>query len=270
MASISLFEASVAFFCFIILCFFHFKKPHDGFLRNWPGVGMLPGLLMEFHQIYEFTVEILRNSNLTFQFKGPWFLGMDMLFTVDQANIHHIISSNFTNYIKGPEFKEVFDVLGDGILTADSELWKNLRKASKVMFSHQGFRRLSMSTTRRKLEEGLVPLFNRISEEGTVVDLQDVFVRFMFDTTLVTVTGSSDPRSLSIEMPEVGEFAKALNDVGEAIMYRHVKPMFLWKLQRWFGFGQEKKLSKANDTLNRMCTVYINKERGDKITRCYQ
>lgn len=135
-ASIMVFEASIAIFCFIPLCFFLFMNPRDNLLRNWPVLGMLPGLLVEFHRIYEFSVEILRSSNLTFTFKGPWYSGMDMLFTVDQANIHHIVSSNFSNYTKGPDFREVFDVLGDGILTADSELWKNLRKASKFMFSH--------------------------------------------------------------------------------------------------------------------------------------
>ncbi|WZZ53375.1 hypothetical protein YC2023_053482 [Brassica napus] len=221
----------------------------------------------EFHRIYEFSVEILTSSNSTFTFKGPWYSGMDMLFTVDQANIHHIVSSNFSNYTKGPDFREVFDVLGDGILTADSELWKNLRKASKVMFSHQGFRRLLMSTTRRKINDGLIPLFNHLAEEGAVVDLQDVFVRFTFDTTLVMVTGSADPRSLCVEMPEADEFAKALNDVGEGVMYRHVKPKFLWKLQRWVGFGQEKKLSKADAILTRMCAQFISAKREEIISR---
>ncbi|WZY88784.1 hypothetical protein YC2023_045519 [Brassica napus] len=211
-------------------------NPRDNLLRNWPVLGMLPGLLVEFHRIYEFSVEILRSSNLTFTFKGPWYSGMDMLFTVDQANIHHIVSSNFSNYTKGPDFREVFDVLGDGILTADSELWKNLRKASKVMFSHQGFRRLLMSTTRRKINDGLIPLFNHLAEEGAVVDLQDVFVRFTFDTTLVMVTG-------------------------------HVKPRFLWKLQRWVGFGQEKKLSKADAILTRMCAQFISAKREEIISR---
>ncbi|CAH8391508.1 unnamed protein product [Eruca vesicaria subsp. sativa] len=266
MASIMFSEAFTAIFCFIILCVLLFKKPHDILLRNWPVLGMLPGLLVEFHRIYDFSVEILRSSNLTFTFKGPWYSGMDMLFTVDQANIHHIVSSNFSNYTKGPDFKEVFDVLGDGILTTDSELWKNLRKASKVMFSHQEFRRLLMSTTRRKIKEGFIPLFNHLAEEGAVVDLQDVFVRFTFDTTLVTVTGSTDPRSLCVEMPEADEFAKALNDVGEGIMYRHVKPRFLWKLQRWVGFGQEKKLSKADATLTRMCEQFISAKR-EEITQ---
>ncbi|VVB01062.1 unnamed protein product [Arabis nemorensis] len=31
---------------------------------------------------------------------------MDTLATVDPANIHHIMSSNFSNYIKRPEFQQ--------------------------------------------------------------------------------------------------------------------------------------------------------------------
>ncbi|KAL9278242.1 hypothetical protein AtEden1_Chr5g0084871 [Arabidopsis thaliana] len=69
MASISLFEASIAIFCFIILHFFLLQKPHNRFLRNWPVLGMLPGLLFEFHRIYDFSVEVLENSDLTFHLR---------------------------------------------------------------------------------------------------------------------------------------------------------------------------------------------------------
>ncbi|KAL0686547.1 hypothetical protein Bca4012_086224 [Brassica carinata] len=220
MASISLTQVFIALFCFIFLHCLLFKKHHNRLLRNWPVLGMLPGLLVELHRIYDFTVELLESTDLTFLLKGPWFSGMDMLLTVDPANIHYMLSSNFYNYTKGAEFKEVFDAFGDSILTTESEAWKNLRKASQVMINHHGFQKLSVSTTMSKLKEGLVPLLNRFAEEGATVDLQDVFGRFMFDTTLVIVTGCDDPRSLSFEMPE-DESAKALHDIGEGILYRH-------------------------------------------------
>ncbi|KAF8109577.1 hypothetical protein N665_0094s0044 [Sinapis alba] len=263
MASISLTEVFMAIiFCFIFLHCLLFKKHHNRFLRNWPVLGMLPGLLVELYRIYDFTVEVLENTNLTFLFKGPWFSGMDMLVTVDPANIHYMLSSNFYNYTKGTDFKEVFDAFGDSILTTESEAWKNLRKASQVMINHHGFQKLSVSTTLSKLKDGLVPLLDRFAEEGTTVDLQDVFGRFMFDTTLVTVTGCDDPRSLSFEMPEV-ESAKALHDIGEGILYRHVKPRLLWKLQNWFGLGTEKKMKEANATFDRVCEKYISAKREE-------
>ncbi|KAG2261359.1 hypothetical protein Bca52824_068438 [Brassica carinata] len=171
---------------------------------------MLPGLLMVLHRIYDFTVELLENSNLTFQFKGPLLTGMDMLVTVDPADIHYILSSNFLNYAKGPEFKEVFDVYKDVIFNVDSQPWEHFRKTAQVILNHQ-----------RK-----------------ILNLQDVFQRFTFDISMVLIDGS-DPTSLSIEMPE-NEFAKAPTVAGEGTMHRHIKPRFLWKLQRWMGLETTK------------------------------
>lgn len=107
MASISLLEASIAIICLLIFNFLPFKNPHDRFLRKWPVLGMLPGFLVVLHRIYDFSVEVLESTDLTFPFKGPWFAGVDILVTVDPANIHYILSSNFSNYTKGADFKEV-------------------------------------------------------------------------------------------------------------------------------------------------------------------
>ncbi|KAF8093157.1 hypothetical protein N665_0389s0020 [Sinapis alba] len=264
MASISLLEASMAILCFLILLYLLFKIPHGLFPRHWPVLGMLPGLLVSLHRLYDYSVEFLELSDLTFQFKGPPFFGMDMLLTVDPANIHHIMSTNFSNYIKGSDFQDVFDVFGDGIITTDSELWKNLRKSYQSMVHHQEFQRFSMSSMTSKLKHGLVPLLNHFAEEGTTVDLQDLFGRLTFDTILILITGS-DPRTLSIEMHE-DELAKALDDVGEGVLYRHVKPRLLWKLQNWMGLGQEKKMNQANATFDRVCSKYISAKR-DEIAR---
>ncbi|KAF2550315.1 hypothetical protein F2Q68_00036372 [Brassica cretica] len=215
---------------------------------------MLPGLLMVLHRIYDFTVELLENSNLTFQFKGPLLSGMDMLVTVDPANIHYMLSSNFLNYNKSHEFKDV-------IFNVDAELWYNSRKAAEGIFRHQGFARLSVSATRSKLKNGLVPVFDHFAKEGMVLNFQDVFRRFTFDTSMVLINGS-DPTSLSIDMPE-NEVDKALTEAIEGILYRHVKPRFLWKLQRWMGLGIEKKMLEADDIFYRVCAKYISAKREE-------
>ncbi|ESQ54388.1 hypothetical protein EUTSA_v10027133mg [Eutrema salsugineum] len=246
MASISLLDASIAILCFLIFHFLLFKKPHDRFLRNWPVLGMLPGLLMVLHRIHDFSVEVLENTDLTFPFKGPWFTGMDVLVTVDPANIHYMLSSNFSNYTKGADAKEVLDVFGEMIFSSEGELWKIQRKAAQSMLTNQWFRKLSVSATRKK---------------EMVVDLQDVFQRFTFDTTFVLVTGF-DPKSLSVEMPEV-EYANALDDLGDGILYRHIKPKFLWKLQNRIGFGQEKRMIEADATFDRISAKYISAKRKE-------
>ncbi|CAH8273837.1 unnamed protein product [Arabidopsis lyrata] len=265
MALVSLLEISIAFFCFLIFQIFLIsKKPHRSFLTNWPLLGMLPGLLPQLPRVYDFITEVLEDGNLNYLFKGPFLGGIDMLFTVDPANIHHIMSSNFANYPKGTEFKKLFDVLGDGIFNVDSELWKDLRKSSQSMMNDPDFQRFSLATSLSKLEKGLVPLLDHAAKEKLVVDLQDVFQRFTFDTTFVLATGY-DPGCLSVEMPEI-EFARALDDAEEAIFYRHVKPEMVWKIQRLIGVGDELKLKRAHAVFNRVCSECIASKR-DEINR---
>ncbi|CAN6830846.1 unnamed protein product [Brassica oleracea var. botrytis] len=240
MASIGLFEASISLFCFLIFYYFFIKK-NCGYLLikktlqsyawNWPVLGMLPALFV-WHNGIDDIIWFIEKKNLTFLFKGPWFTRMDALITVDPANIHHIFSSNFSNYIKGSDFNEIFDVFGDAIFNTDSELWKNQRMSIQAMLSHQDFQNFSMSITTSKLKDVLLPLFNRYSEEGTIVDLQDVFRRFTFDTALVTITG-------------------------------HVMPKFLWKLQNRMELGQEKTLIEAGATFDRICAKYISAKREE-------
>ncbi|KFK22185.1 hypothetical protein AALP_AAs38949U000100 [Arabis alpina] len=258
-------EPSYKFFSFnagprTCLVFDYLKTLHS-YPWNWPVLGMLPAVLVRFNRIDD-AIWIIEKTNLTFIFRGPWFTRMNALVTVDPANIHHILSSNFSNYVKGPEFKEMFDVYGDAVFNTDADIWKNMRMSSQPMTNHQGFQKLSMNTTRSKLIDVLLPLFNHFAEEGTVVDLQDVFGRFTFDTTMATITGS-DPRSLSIEMPEVDEFAKALDNAAEVVLYRHLMPRLVWKTLSWMGLWQEKKMTEASATIDRVCAKYISDKREE-------
>ncbi|KFK43173.1 hypothetical protein AALP_AA1G089200 [Arabis alpina] len=222
---------------------------------------MLPGVLVMLHRIHDYVAEGLEVSDLTFAFKGPWFSGMNTLVTADPANIHHAFNTNFSIYDKGPEFKEIFDFLGEGIFTADSKLWEELRRSALVFFSHQRFQSFSLKTIASKIKNGLVPVLDHFAEANRVFDLQDVLHRFTFDVTLTLVTGY-DTNSLSIEMKE-NEYAKAIEDVEEVMMYRHVKPMILWKLQNWMGLGVEKKMIKANVAFDRLCAEYISTKRKE-------
>ncbi|ESQ45918.1 hypothetical protein EUTSA_v10010970mg [Eutrema salsugineum] len=269
MASISLFEASIVFFSFLIFYLFLIKKPFDYILIkktfqsypwNWPVLGMFPGLLVRLNRIYD-GVEVLENYNMTLPFKGPWFTGMDILVTVDPANIHHIMTSSYSNYIKGPNFQEVFEIFGNGLLNSDSERCNNLRKCYQAMLHDQRFQTFSIFATRSKLKDELLPLFDHFADEGTVVDFQDVFRRFTFDTSIITI-GASDPKSLSVQMAN-DEFVNALEDVEVAIIYRHMMPRFLWKLQKKMGLGQEKKLIEADAVFDRLCGKYVTDKRDE-------
>ena len=86
---------------------------------NWPLVGMLPGLIQNAHRVHEFATDILVETKGTFKFHGPVLANLNMLITSDPANIHHILSKNFSNYPKGVEFRKIFDMLGNGMFNVD-------------------------------------------------------------------------------------------------------------------------------------------------------
>ncbi|XP_059308000.1 alkane hydroxylase MAH1-like [Lycium ferocissimum] len=249
-----------------ILCFFlfHALKDAKGFPINWPIFGMLPGTLCHIKHIHERVTMTMRISGGTFLFKGPLFANMDMIASADPANVHYIMSENFMNFPKGPKFREIFDVLGDGIFNADLDLWKVQRKTARTLITHQQFYKFLVKTSREKVEKGLIPVLDHVCHKSVIVDLQDLFQRFTFDTTCILVTGY-DPGCVSIDFPDV-PFSKAMDDAEEVILARHVIPGVIWRLQKWLGIGEEKKLIKAVETMDNVIGSYISKKR-DKLKK---
>ncbi|CAI9109203.1 OLC1v1008978C1 [Oldenlandia corymbosa var. corymbosa] len=245
------------------LCFFYLwaLRNDNGLPWNWPFVGMLPSIVEHANRLHEGCTKIAEVAGGTYLFKGPWFLDMDMLLTVDPANIHHIMSGNFPNYPKGPKFKEIFDVLGDGIFNSDLDLWKTQRKTTRFLINHQRFHKFLIRTSRDKVEKGLIPVLDQFCKTGEILDLQDLFQRLTFDTTCKLVTGF-DPGCVSVEFPDV-PFARAMDDAEEAIVVRHIMPEAIWKLLRLINAGEERKYSQAWKTLDRVIGDYISKKREE-------
>ncbi|KAI5672876.1 hypothetical protein M9H77_13240 [Catharanthus roseus] len=252
-------EIILAFLCFLYI--WALRRNDKGLPWNWPIFGMLPGLLLHAHEIHENCARMAGLVGGSFLFKGPWFLNMDMLLTVDPANVHHIMSGNFSNFPKGPKFKQMFDVLGDGIFNADLDLWKQQRKTTRFFINHQRFYQFLVKTSRNKVEKGLIPILENLSSSGKIVDFQDVFQRLTFDTTCILVTGY-DPKCLSLDFPDV-PFAKAMDEAEEAILRRHLLPESVWKLQRFFNIGEERKYKEAWAILDHVICKYISMKREE-------
>ncbi|KAL8478884.1 hypothetical protein ACS0TY_030681 [Phlomoides rotata] len=245
-------EIFVSLLCFLVLwCF----SDINGLPWNWPLLGMLPSLFCHVRRVHDRCVDIFERSGGTFLLKGPSFTHMDILLTADPANVHFIMSSNFTQFPKGVEFNKIFDVLGKGIFNSDSDSWKMQRKQARFLINHDRFRRFLIDTTWEKVEGGLIPVLEHVSQEGSVIDLQDLFQRLTFDTTCILVTGF-DPGCLSLDLPDV-PFSRAMDEAEEAIFMRHCLPESVWKLQRWLGIGHERKLSRAWVVLDDVINKYI-------------
>ena len=115
----------------------HRRLNRNAFITNWPILGMLPGLFRNVPRLHDFVTEILEKSRGTLEFKSLYFSNTDFLITCDPLNIQHIFTANFANYPQGPEFQEVFDVFGDGFISADSDLWRLQRKMFQLWNSQQ-------------------------------------------------------------------------------------------------------------------------------------
>ncbi|XP_073157219.1 alkane hydroxylase MAH1-like [Henckelia pumila] len=223
---------------------------------NWPVLGMLPSLVSHRNRIHDFLTDVLQQNGGTFMFKGPWFGNMDMFMTCDPANIHHILSKNFHNFTKGPGFKKIFDVLGDGIFVAEFESWEKQRKIAMSLLNQAGYQKFLAATTWRKLDTGLIPILNHFSDMGMEVDLQELFGRFAFDCSCISILGH-DPASLRVDLPYIRE-ERAFVDAEEAALRRHLLPEWLWRLEKWLQIGKEKKLSEAMKNLHKFLSHHIS------------
>ncbi|KAL4375795.1 hypothetical protein GQ457_02G010250 [Hibiscus cannabinus] len=257
MALVIFLEVFAALLCFLLL---YYSRNDDGpSPKSFPIVGMMPGLLLNVHRIHDWCTEVLDREKGTFVFEGPWFTKMTMLVTCDPANIHYILSSNFNNFPKGPEFKKIFDFLGDGIFNSDGDLWENQRTVVQGFIKHQLFHTHLLTTTRAKVENELVPVIQHAAEQGLVVNLEDIFQRFTLDSICILVTGY-DPKCLSLESPK-DLFSKAVEDAVQAIFYRHAWPASFIKLQKWLNIGQERKYKEAWAVLDDIIAKYICQKR---------
>lgn len=231
------------FFFFTLIITLLFFRKTTSLPTNWPLLGMLPELLRNSHRIHDYATDVLVQSGGAFQWKGPWFCNMGFFLTSDPATIHHIFSKNFSNYPKGPEFNKIFEIFGDGIFNADFELWELHRRTTMSFMTHSDFYTLLEKATWHKIETGLLPVLDHFCSAGVDADLQDIFQRLTFDSICKLVL-NYDPRSLCVEMPYV-PCEKAFNDAVEALMYRHLLPEWVWKLQTRLQIGKERKLKEA-------------------------
>ncbi|KAL1356376.1 hypothetical protein AAHE18_05G180200 [Arachis hypogaea] len=203
----------VSSFCYIYY-FFHRRLCKTPLLIDWPILGMLPKVLWNLYRIHDFVTDILKQHGRTGEFMGPWFTNMNYLVTSDPMNVHHIMSKSFDNYVKGSEFREIFQVFGLGIFTADSETWRYHRSLLLSLFKNRRFEMFLEKTIKKKVECSLIPTLEDMRQHGIEVDLQDVFNRFTFDNICSIVLGHAVPKSV-------------------------------WKLLERLQIGQERKMSEA-------------------------
>lgn len=252
-------EILLAFSCFLFLC--HWRLNKNSVVTNWPFLGMLPYLLRNLSNIHDHAARVLNHVGGTLEFKGPWFTKMNFVVTCDPMNVHHILSQNFDNYNKGPDFREVFEAFGDGIIAADADEWKRSRETMHSSMRQRNFQLSLERSIQEKVKSCLLPLLDQMQERGMQVNLQDVFRRFTFDTICSIVMGF-DPKCLAIDFPRF-VYRRAFDQVSQTMFYRHIVPKCFWKLQKWLQIGPEKKMTEARKTLDHFLHECVTSARNE-------
>ena len=109
---------------------------------------------------------------------------MNYLATVDPSNVQHILCKQPQNYIKGSTTNETLEIFGDGLFNAEFSAWKYQKKVAQSFLHHPNFYHSLLNTTFEKLENRLIPFLDHVSNNQFEIDLQDVVLRFMYDTIL--------------------------------------------------------------------------------------
>ncbi|XP_021901198.1 cytochrome P450 86B1-like [Carica papaya] len=210
----------------------------------WPVLGITPWLFLYGDQLHDWASRTLTTAGGTYRYRGIWLGGAFGVTTADPSNIEYMLKTNFNNFPKGDSYRERFhDLLGDGIFNVDGDSWKEQRRMVKAEMHSNRFMQHSFQTTQDLVNKKLIGLTEKFFKSGESFDLQDVLLRFTFDS-ICSVAFGVDPGSLAIDLPQV-PFAKAFEEATELSLLRFMIPSLFWKPMKYFCLGYEKRLKKA-------------------------
>ncbi|KAM5453829.1 hypothetical protein MaudCBS49596_002452 [Microsporum audouinii] len=180
-------------------------QPPRRWSAKWPlGVDLLVKAFRyeKRQQILKLFLEEVASSGVTFEQNLLFARGID---TVDPENIEAILSTQFTDFGLGLRPPTFAPLLGSGIFTQDGPKWKHSRELLRPQFMSNRFNNFE------QIKHAVNNLIESVPETG-VVDLQPLFFRLTFETTLFLLFGQHLPslKSEGITSRE-SEFANAFN-----------------------------------------------------------
>ncbi|XP_015086841.2 cytochrome P450 94C1-like [Solanum pennellii] len=158
-----------------------------------------------------------------------------------------MLKTRFDNFPKGKNFSTILgDFLGKGIFNVDGDLWRFQRKMASLELRRNSIKSFAFDVMNNEIQNRLIPLLACVanSKDEIVLDLQDVFRRFSFDS-ICRFSFGLDPKCLELSLP-ISQFAISFDLASQLSAQRamHVSPK-VWKIKRFFNIGSERKLKKA-------------------------
>ena len=236
------------------------KNPSQ--LVDWPVVRMLPALLANAHNVYDWLTTLLIDNGGSFQFWGPWFTNINYYYTADPMTVEHVLRLKFNNYQKGPDHHAIFqDLLGDGIFNVDNALWSLQRKSSSLQLNSRESKTFNDETIIKSVNEKLLPILHHLCVGGTPIDLQDLMLRFTFDTMCILGFGM-DTGYLSHDLPLI-TFASSFEHALDCCTHRFLLPLSWWKTLKFLKFGKENQMPTAIQVISGFLDHVISTRRRE-------
>lgn len=223
--------------------------------KNYPPIaGTVLHQLLNFGRLVEYQTELSRKHR-TYRMLTPT---CSYVYTVEPANVEHILRTNFANYGKGAMTHDVLeDLLGDGIFNVDGAKWRHQRKAASFEFSTRVLREYSTGVFRDTAAElaGIVAVAAARGERA--VDMQDLLMRSTLDSIFQIGFGVR-LGALSGSNEEGAAFARAFDDASEQVLYRFFD--LLWKAKRLLNVSSEAAMKRSVRTINDFVYAVIDKK----------
>ncbi|OWM73103.1 hypothetical protein CDL15_Pgr001217 [Punica granatum] len=199
------------------------ETTNSGTPKSYPLIGSLLDFIKNRSRFIDWTTEILlATPTNTILLRRP---GMDpMVITANPSNVKHILMTNFDRYPKGELFtSHLRAVFGQVMFILNGEPWKDQRRIAVHEFSSTTFCNCAVNIIAQETHTMLIPILERASRMNHVLDLQEIFERFMFNI-LSRLMFSEDPGALSTPFVEAFRHSSFISHE----RLHHLFP-FIWK-----------------------------------------
>ncbi|KAJ6433911.1 hypothetical protein OIU84_017590 [Salix udensis] len=187
------------------------------------------------------------------------------IITANPENIKYMLKTRFDNYPKGKPFSLILgDFLGRGIFNVDGDMWRFQKNMASLELDRSSIRSYAFEIVRCEIEKRLLPLLVSFSgkeeDDDGVLDLQDIFRRFSFDS-ICQFSFGLDPECLQLSLP-LSEFAVAFDLASRISAERAmaVSPL-VWKIKRRLNIGSEKKMKEAIRIIDMLAQEVMRRKR---------
>ncbi|KAG2186343.1 hypothetical protein INT43_002781 [Umbelopsis isabellina] len=148
---------------------------------GWPLIGSFPDILKNMDTFHHFALKGFEDLARTTTMSN---LGIPRnIATSDPRCVEHILKTNFSNYEKGPQFRDGMNALfGHGIFNTNGDEWKFQRKTASQIFNVKNFRDHFTDVFVDELDYMKENILDPLVDNGKTIDFHDLMFKFTLDS----------------------------------------------------------------------------------------